>query len=111
VRLGSGEHYGWDRPRTVLLMDVRDGVELAGEFARLKVPDGAKGGPFEVMVRLRVGRREPWREPDRGERLEVQAWWIDDDQSELLELENELGEAGPWTPPKPNPDQWLWVEG
>ncbi|MBG6239321.1 hypothetical protein IWX78_002300 [Mycetocola sp. CAN_C7] len=111
MKLGSGEHYGWDRPRTVVFVDVRDGVELECEFARLRVPAGAKGGPLEVMVRLRVGRIEPWRAPDPGERIEVQAWQIDEDQAELLDLETELGEAGRWTPPQRNPDLWLWVEG
>ena len=111
MRLGSGEHYGWEHPRTVRLLDVRDGTELEGEFARLRVPDGAKGGPLEVMVRLRIGRIEPWRVPRQGEQIQLQAWEIGRDESELLDLEAELGEVSPWTPPTRNPDLWLWVEG
>lgn len=111
MRLGSGEHYGWDKPRTVVLVDVRDGTQLEGEFARLRVPAGAKGGPLEVMVRLRVGRTEPWRAPVQGERIQVEAWHIDTDAAELLDLEVELGERSSWAPPKRNPDLWLWVEG
>ena len=111
MRLGSSEHYGWEHPLTVVIVEVRDGPSLDGEFARLRVPEGAKGGPLDVMVRLRVGAIVPWRKPARGEQLQVQAWQLSRDQAELMDLESELGEAAPWMPPKPHPDQWLWVEG
>lgn len=111
MKLGSGEHYGWERPRMVMLVEVLDGADLDAEFARLRVPEGAKGGPLEVVVRPRTGRREPWRVPRPGERIQVQAWQLDEEQTMLLDLAAESGEVEPWTPPKPNPDQWLWVEG
>ncbi len=111
MRLGSSEHYGWERPRTVSVGGVFDGAELAGEFAWLRVPDGAKGGPLDVMVRLRTGRVEPWREPQQGERLQLQAWELGEEEAALLGLAVELDETEPWTPPKRNPDLWLWVEG
>lgn len=111
MRLGSGEHYGWERPRTVVLVDVLDGPAFAGEFARLRVPEGAKGGPLEVVVRPRTGRSEPWRAPRQGERIQLQAWQLDDEQAELLDLAATVGEVEPWMPPKRNPDMWLWVEG
>ena len=111
MRLGSGEHYGWEQPRTVQLVGVVDGAELAREFALLRVPEGAKGGPLDVMVRPRSGRTEPWREPRTGERIQLQAWELSEEQAALVELAIELDEAERWTPPKPNPDLWLWVEG
>lgn len=111
MRLGSGEHYGWERPRTAQLVGVLDGPELAGEFALLRVPEGAKGGPLDVMVRPRTARVEAWREPRRGERIQLQAWELSEEQAALLELAIALDEAEPWVPPKPSPDLWLWVEG
>lgn len=111
MRLGSGEHYGWEQPRSVELVGVFPGPELDREFALLRVPEGAKGGPLAVMVRPRVGRLEPWREPARGERIQLQAWQLSGDDAELLELATELGEIERWAPPKPAPDLWLWVEG
>ena len=111
MRLGSSEHYGWEHPLTVVIVEVRDGPNLDGEFARLRVPEGAKGGPLDVVVRLRVGPIVPWRKPAKGEQIQVQSWHLSKDQADLMDLEIELGEAGPWTPPKPLPDQWLWVEG
>ena len=105
MRLGSGEHYGWETPRTVSLMAVVDGDHGSGEFAWLRVPEGAKGGPLDVMVRPRVG--EPlWRKPQPGRRVDVAAWVLDEEQ--LLELES--GSTS-WRPPKPAPDMWLWVSG
>ncbi|GHD52176.1 hypothetical protein D9V29_13415 [Mycetocola manganoxydans] len=111
MRLGSSEHYGWERPLSVVIVEVRDGQDLDGEFARLRVPEGAKGGPLDVMVRLRAGRIVAWRKPAPGERIQVQSWHLTASQADLMDLELELGEASPWTPPKPQPDQWLWVEG
>lgn len=111
MRLGSGEHYGWERPRTVSIGGVFDGAELPSEFAWLRVPEGVKGGPLDVMVRLRTGRLEPWREPRQGERIQLQAWELGEEQAALLGLAIELDELEPWTPPKRNPDLWLWVEG
>lgn len=103
MRLGSGEHYGWEQPRTVSVMGVLDGPNGPGEFAWLRVPEGAKGGPLDVVVRPRVG--EPrWREPAPGRRIDVAAWVLDEEQ--VLELE--LG-ATSWQPPKQAPDLWLWV--
>ena len=105
MRLGSGEHYGWEQPRTVAVVAVFDGDRGPGEFAWLQVPEGAKGGPLDVMVRPRVG--EPlWSEPQPGRRVDVGAWVLDEEQ--LLELQEGLTS---WRPPKPAPDWWLWVSG
>ena len=41
MRLGSSEHFGWERPRTVRVVDVLDGEHVDGEWAHLRVPDGA----------------------------------------------------------------------
>ena len=111
MRLGSGEHHGWERPRTAAVVQVLDGERCAGEFAQVRVPEGAKGGPFDAVVRARVGEVVPWRSPAAGERIQVQAWVLDADAAALLELSGELGEQGAWSPPKPAPDLWLWVEG
>jgi hypothetical protein len=106
MRLGSGEHYGWEQPRTVVVVDVYDGPERAGEFAWLKVPEGAKGGPLDVMVRPRVGAAA-WREPAPGGRIDVAAWVLDADDVDELRA----GGGGRWAAPKPAPDLWLWVAG
>lgn len=111
MKLGSSEHYGWEQSRTVVIVDVLDGPQFDGEFAHLRVPDDVKGGPLAVMVRLRTGQAEPWREPQPGERIEVQAWQLGREQSALLELAAERGQAERWVPPRRNPDLWLRVEG
>lgn len=111
MRLGSGEHLGWERPRTAELVDVVAEGAHPGEFAQLRVPAGAKGGPLDVMVRERVSPTRPWRRPARGERMQVQAWVLDADDAAVRALAVELDEPQPWSPPKPAPDLWLWVEG
>lgn len=116
MKLGSSEHYGWEQPRSVVLVDVFDGAGehaygLTGEFARLHVPEGAVGGPLTVMVRPRSGRVEPWRTPQPDERIEVQAWQLSGEAARLLDDAAASGEAAPWSPPQRNPHLWLWVEG
>lgn len=111
MRLGSSEHYGWERARTVRLVQVLDGDHTPGEWAHLHVPDGAKGGPFDVMVRARRAPPRAWRAPERGERFQVQAWHLMADDATLRRLAVDLGEPLPWSPPKLAPDLWLWVEG
>ena len=108
MRLGSGEHYGWQEPRTVRLVSVLDGA-VPAEFAWLQVPDGAKGGPLDVVVRPRLAGEPVWREPAPGQRVQVAAWTLSRDVAETLSDEIDLRE--PWAPPKPLPDLWLWVEG
>lgn len=111
MRLGSSEHFGWEQPRTARVVDVLDGEHVTGEWAHLHVPDGAKGGPFDVMVRARIAPIPPWRDPEFGERIQVQAWRLDADDAELRRLAVDMGEPQPWQQPKPAPDLWLWVEG
>ncbi len=107
MKLGSGEHYGWEHPRAVRVVQVFDGEHIRSEWAHLHVPDGQN----DVIVRVRKFPFEPWRTPARGERVEVQAWEITSEEAELRRLAVDLGEPLPWTQPKLAPDQWLWVEG
>lgn len=125
MRLGSSEHYGWEQPRAVALVEVFDGAGehaygLTGEFALLHVPADEPGGPMTVMVRPRTGRTEAWRTPAPGERIELQAWQLSDEASQRLSDAQrdaaqsdtaQRGTAEPWSPPQRNPHLWLWVEG
>ncbi len=110
MRLGSGEHYGWEQSRTARLVTVLDG-SVPGEFAWLQVPEGAKGGPLDVVVRPRLAGDPVWREPAPGQRVQVAAWTLSPDDAETLAVAHELDMLEPWAPPKPLPDLWLWVEG
>ncbi|MBK8733470.1 MAG: hypothetical protein IPL93_11585 [Actinomycetales bacterium] len=106
MRLGSGEHYGWEEPRTVRLIRVFAGAHFPEEYAWLHIPDGAKGGPLDVMVAPRTGDRR-WGATTELPRVDVAAWVLT--AIEVARLK-EQAESGPWNPPKPNPDLWLYVE-
>lgn len=109
MRLGSCEHIGWERPRTVRVRAVLAGPRGPGGFAWLHVPDGAKGGPLDVVV----GQRGPvggWRPPSPGHRIEVASWTLGPRDVELLERAVTDDPDLPWHPPRENPDQWLFVE-
>ena len=108
MRLGSGEHFGWEDPRTVRLVHVFDG-SIFGEFAWLRVPEGAKGGPMEVVVRRRMSTG-PWVTPSPGQRVQVEAWQLDARAVAALTAQVEAGEEPVWVPPQPSPDLCLWVE-
>jgi hypothetical protein len=108
VLLGSGEHYGWDRPRPAHLVRVLDGDRVAAEFAWIHAEAGTGHEEIDVAVRPRFG--EPvWREPAPGERVQVSAWTLGADAVRALGTDPD--DVGRWTPPKPLPDLWLWVEG
>ncbi|MFT4262159.1 MAG: hypothetical protein QM572_02145 [Nocardioides sp.] len=77
------------------------------EFAWLRVPEGAKGGPLDVMARERMSDGR-WRTPSPGERLQIAAWVLDEEQALELELDPV---PRSWSPPKPLPDLWLWLRG
>jgi len=109
VRLGSGEHYGWDETRTVRLVAVVDGERAPGEFALLQVPAGAKGGPLAVAVRPRTGTGI-WVDQTHRRRVGVGAWELTPDQAESMARHAGGADAGPWVPPTPGPGMWLYVE-
>lgn len=108
--LGSGEHYGWELPRTAELVAVLAGQRHDEEFAWIRVPEGAEGGPLDVMARPRLGDGR-WRTPGPQERVNVAAWTLADDEAAALEQRMEDGVDLAWEPPKPLPDLWLWVRG
>lgn len=106
MRLGSGEHYGWDEPRTVRLVRVFAGARFPDEYAWLRIPEGARGGPLDVMVVPRTSDRR-WGATTELPRVDVAAWGLTPPATARLEVQDE---SVPWRPPKPNPDLWLYVE-
>lgn len=102
MKLGSGEHYGWEEPRPVELRGVYAGPQEPDEFAWLSVPEGVPGGPLDVVVRPRTPPYR-WRAPSAGQRVQVAAWVLDDAGCDAL------AGADRWELPKPLPDLWLWV--
>lgn len=109
MRLGSGEHHGWEEPRTVRLVHVFAGPNHPQEFAWLQVPLGAKGGPLDVMVRPRVAPAH-WRMPTPGNRVDVASWTLRPDEVARLEASIASHPEPYWEPWKLAPDQWLFVE-
>jgi len=110
MKLGSGEHYGWEQPRTAEIVHVLAGMHYPDEFAWIRVPAGAKGGPLDVIVRPREGESR-WRSLAPKQRVQVGAWQLSESDVEDLQLLIETEAAPSWSPPSPLPNLWLWVEG
>jgi hypothetical protein len=105
VLLGSGEHYGWETPRPARVVALLDGPAVPGEFAWVHADAGTGHDAVEVVVRPRFG--EPrWRQPEPGERIQVEAWQLGED-----DLASLRPPSSAWQPPQPLPHLWLWVEG
>lgn len=76
----------------------------------MRVAEGAKGGPLDVMLRRRTGNG-CWATPESGQRIDAGAWQLSEEQVLDLEIQLEEGEHLRWVPPKPSPDLWLWLRG
>lgn len=110
MQVGSGEHFGWEQPRDAEVIGVWPGAEARNEFAWLKVGLTDSSERLHVMVRRRFGSRA-WVAPASGERVDVEAWQLDDRAAAELRAQASVTNKPPWKPPKPLPDLWLWVKG